>query len=102
MESYPRLLNDMNLWLVGGNGMVNATVILKWKRISHSDRVEGIAELYALDANGMPIMRQRETVFPEPPVQQAMAQEFRLTRSMLFGATVFPGRNPQTVFPLRL
>ena len=66
-ESLPRLHDDMNLWLVGGNGSVKATLILKWHKIGHSNVVRGHAELYTLDTNGMPILRQEEVIFPAPP-----------------------------------
>jgi hypothetical protein len=66
-ESFPRLLGDLNLWLVGGAGAVNATIILQWQIITGTNRVGGMAELYTLDVNGTPVMRQRELVFPAPP-----------------------------------
>ncbi|KAJ5135383.1 uncharacterized protein N7515_004661 [Penicillium bovifimosum] len=98
-ESFPRLLGDLNLWLVGGAGAVNATIILQWQTITGTNRVGGMAELYTPDVNGTPVMRQRELVFPAPP--QSQTQEFRLTRRMLFTST-FPGRNPDDVITLKL
>jgi hypothetical protein len=62
-DSWPELHNDINLWLVGGNGEVNVVILLKWKRIGDSDRVTGTVELYSLDANGMPKLRQTEVPF---------------------------------------
>ena len=59
-ESFTRLMDDMNLWLVGGNGSVNAVIILKWKFERNSASVTGVAELYACDSNGMPTLRQSE------------------------------------------
>ena len=58
-DSYNRLLHDMNLWLVGGNGSVQAVLLLKWERVSFN-RVMGYAELYGLDRNGMPKLIQNE------------------------------------------
>ncbi|KAJ5582588.1 hypothetical protein N7535_001208 [Penicillium sp. DV-2018c] len=99
-ESFPRLLGDLNLWLVGGAGAVNAIIILQWQTITGTNRVGGTAELYTPDMNGTPVMRQRELVFPAP--SQSQTQEFRLTRRMLFTSTIFPGRNPDDVITLKL
>ncbi|KAJ5550827.1 hypothetical protein N7461_005525 [Penicillium sp. DV-2018c] len=100
-ESFPRLLDDLNLWLVGGAGAVNAAIILQWQTIPGTNRVGwGLAELYTPDVTGTPVMRQRELVFPAPP--QSQTQEFRFTRRMLFTSTIFPGRNPDDVITLKL
>lgn len=98
-ESLPRLLDDMNLWLVGGGGAVKAIIILKWQTITNTNRVRAIAEFYTQDANGIPVMRQREPIFPAP--SQSQTQEIRLTRRMLYASTVFPGRNPNDVITLK-
>jgi len=90
-----RLFDDMNLWLVGGNSTVKATIILKWQTINNTNRVRGIAGFYTLDTNGIPIMRQQEPIFPPPPLQQqAQTQEIELSRRMSIGTTIFPERNP--------
>ncbi|KAJ9231261.1 hypothetical protein DTO166G5_6883 [Paecilomyces variotii] len=99
-ESIPRLMDDMNLWLVGGNGTVKMTIILKWETISNTNQVRGFAEVYTLDSNGIPIMSQRESIFPVPP--NAQAQEIRLTKRMLFGNAASPGMNPNINLPLKL
>lgn len=101
-ESLPRIYDDMNLWLVGGSGSVKAALILKWHRIGNSNAVRGHAELYTLDANGIPVLGQEETIFPTPPPQQAQAQTIRLTRRILFGGTLPQGRNPNDLLTLRL
>lgn len=93
-------MDDMNLWLVGGNGTVKMAIILKWETISNTDQVRGFAEVYTLDSNGIPIMRQRESIFPVPP--NAHAQEIRLTKRMLFGNAASPGMNPNINLPLKL
>ena len=87
----------MSLWLVGGNGEVNAVLILDWRRIGTSNRVEGVAELYVRDRQGMPICQQREQIFPAPNPQQAANQAIHVTRRVLFGPTVSQGRNPGEV-----
>lgn len=62
-ESRTELLSDMNLWLVGGAGMVKAVLILQWERVAGTSSVRGDVELYSLDSSGMPIRRQREVLF---------------------------------------
>jgi hypothetical protein len=99
-ESFPRLRNDLNLWLVGGAGAVKATIILKWQTVTGTNRVRGVAEFYTPDVNGIPVMRQREHIFPAP--SQSDTQEFTLTRRMLFASTIFTGRDPSDVVTLKL
>lgn len=101
-ESIPRIHDDINSWLIGGNGFVKAVLILKWHVIGYSNAIGGHAELYTLDTNGIPSLTQEETIFPAPPPQQAEAQAIRLTRSIVFGGTFTPGRNPNDIFTLRL
>lgn len=102
-ESLPRTRDDVRLWLVGGNASVKVTIILMWHRIGNSNAVGGNAELYMLDANGIPALKQEETIFPAPSsYDQAQSQTIRLTRRILFGATLPQGRNPNDIFPLRL
>jgi len=88
----------MNLWLVGGQGEVKATVILNWQLVTNTNRVRGDLELYALDGNGMPRLRQNLVIFPVPPPAQAATQQLVLTRGEIFGAHVFQGRNPRDQF----
>lgn len=44
--------------------------------------------------NGKSVLPQTEVIYPEPPSQQARAQSIKLTRRMLLGSTVSPGRDP--------
>ncbi|GAD91588.1 conserved hypothetical protein [Paecilomyces variotii No. 5] len=98
-ESIPRLMDDMNLWLLGARGTVMMVIILKWQTISNTNQVRGFAEVYTLNSNGIPIMRQREPIYPVSPT--AHAQEIRLTRHMLFGNAISPDRDPNDVLPLK-
>lgn len=98
-EPYRELLDDMNLWLVGGNGDINAVIIIDWQKTASG--VQGIVELYIRDRQGMPIRAQKEQIFPAP-TQQAAIQAIHLTRRQLFGPTVFPGTNAGQVLDLRL
>ena len=62
-EAWNRLTDDMNIWLVGGNGDVEVVILIKWNKIGRSDRVRGFVEVYSLDPNGMPKLRQTEVLF---------------------------------------
>jgi hypothetical protein len=70
--------------------------------ILHADQVKGDIYLYSPDAQGIPVLRQSEVVFPSPPAAQSQTQEIQLTRRMLFGPTMFPNTNPHDRFTLRL
>lgn len=97
-ESLSRLRQDVNLWLVGGQGQVRATIIFKWQLVTNTNTVRGDVELYTLDRNGMPRLQQNLVVFPAPPPAQAAVQQFVLTRREIFGAYVFQGQNPNDQF----
>jgi hypothetical protein len=76
-------------------------VIVDWQ-VTTANHVRGTVELYVLDRAGMPIRRQSKEIFLEPAAQVAAAQEIRVTRRMLSGSNVLPGRNSRDTFPLRL
>ncbi|KAI9924864.1 hypothetical protein ASPWEDRAFT_172174 [Aspergillus wentii DTO 134E9] len=99
-ESMPRLHDDMRLWLVGGNGVVKAVIIIEWHRVA-ADKVGGKVEVYTLDGDDAPILRQEEIIFP-PPLQREHIQRIALTRGMLFGDTIPQGRKPDDVLSLSL
>lgn len=61
-ESMTQLHNDMNLWLVGGNGQVRLVFILKWRLHNDKQHVSGSVEVYGLDANGMPVQKGQPQV----------------------------------------
>ncbi|XHF98065.1 hypothetical protein AWENTII_001635 [Aspergillus wentii] len=99
-ESFADLQDDMNRWLVGGAGEVQAVIITKWTEIGNTKEVTGSIELYTLARDGTPRLSQREEVFPIPAGTGPGAQRIRLTRRMLFGKGLSPGRNPRDVFGL--
>jgi hypothetical protein len=61
-ESWPRLRDDMNLWIVGGNGEVKVVILIKWgfRPCQGICRTVGV---YRPDTNGMPVRRQIEVLF---------------------------------------
>jgi hypothetical protein len=59
-ESLNRLRQDAGEWLVGGNGAVQAAIIINWTSNRTTRRVRGVVELYTLDRSGMPRLQQRE------------------------------------------
>ncbi|KAL4914148.1 hypothetical protein BDW62DRAFT_204870 [Aspergillus aurantiobrunneus] len=97
-EPLSRFRDDMDLWLVGGQGQVKATIIFNWQRVGDTNTVRGAVELYSLDRNGMPRLQQNLVVFPAPPAAQAAAQRLVLKRKDIFGAHVFQGQNPNDQF----
>ncbi|KAH1855539.1 hypothetical protein KXX55_007175 [Aspergillus fumigatus] len=58
--SLDRLREDADEWLVGGNGAVQAAVIINWTANRTTRRIRGVVELYTLDKSGMPRLQQRE------------------------------------------
>lgn len=96
-ESLSRFWDDMNLWLIGSQGHVKATIILNWQLVANINTVRGHVELYTLDRNRMPHLQQNIIVFPAPPAQAA-AQQLVLTREEIFGGHVFQGQDPNDQF----
>ncbi|RHZ70304.1 hypothetical protein CDV55_105377 [Aspergillus turcosus] len=99
-ESLDYLQNDAREWLVGGNGRVQAAIIIKWTPSRTTQRVHGLVEVYTLDRNGMPRLQQRVQIFPIPQGTAPGTQAIRLTRRMFFGRSVRPGARPGDVLPL--
>ncbi|KAF4178952.1 hypothetical protein CNMCM8927_002002 [Aspergillus lentulus] len=99
-ESLNRLREDAGEWLVGGNGAVQAAIIVNWTSNRTTRRVRGVVELYTLDRSGMPRLQQREQIFPVPPGIQPGNQAITLTRWMIFGRSARPGASPGDILPL--
>ncbi|KAH3223903.1 hypothetical protein KXV81_000845 [Aspergillus fumigatus] len=99
--SLDRLREDADEWLVGGNGAVQAAVIINWTANRTTRRIRGVVELYTLDKSGMPRLQQREKqIFPVPPGIQPGNQTITLTRRMIFGQSARPGADPGDILPL--
>ncbi|GIJ90555.1 hypothetical protein Asppvi_009512 [Aspergillus pseudoviridinutans] len=65
-ESLDELRENAGEWLVGGNGAVQAVIIIKWTPSRTTRRVRGLVELYTLDRSGMPRLEQREVRIAYP------------------------------------
>ncbi|KAJ8212211.1 hypothetical protein LV158_004249 [Aspergillus fumigatus] len=98
--SLDRLREDADEWLVGGNGAVQAAVIINWTANRTTRRIRGVVELYTLDKSGMPRLQQREQIFPVPPGIQPGNQTITLTRRMIFSQSARPGADPGDILPL--
>ncbi|KAJ5542036.1 hypothetical protein N7461_008039 [Penicillium sp. DV-2018c] len=96
-ESYDDLLNDMNRLLVGGNGDIQAVILVKWTRRANS-QVDGFLEVYKRDRQGMPQLQQRKIIFHEPAGNPP--QPLNFTRREICGGQVQAGRVPTTILPL--
>ncbi|KAJ5728232.1 hypothetical protein N7493_004562 [Penicillium malachiteum] len=96
-ETKSRLLDDMNVLLVGGNGQIIMVILVNWEKIQ-GEYVSGEVEVYRRDVNGMPRCIQKEVVFsaPDPPRTQLIS----LTRRDIFQNALLPNRNPKTVMTL--
>lgn len=93
-------MDDMDLWLVGGAGTPKGVLLLKWQKLSESNRVRGSAELYRLDSQGIPGLRreavyepldlnqheaeQAQVIFPIPPREKSTAPVIHLPRQWFF------------------
>jgi hypothetical protein len=88
-ESYNRLLDDMNMLLVGGDGAIQVVVTINWTLNRHTRLVRGFVESYVRDRNGMPVLRQREQIVPIPR-QTSTPQRLEFSRREVFGASLLP------------
>lgn len=62
-ESRAQLHRDRDLWLIGGRGVVNVVIVIKWVRNS-SNQVKGDIELFDLDPQGaVRSLQQEVTIF---------------------------------------
>ncbi|KAF3402579.1 hypothetical protein DPV78_004754 [Talaromyces pinophilus] len=99
-ESIDRLREEARLWLAGDNA--TAVIVVCWGSVANTDQVEGEVELYVLNGNGSPVLRQTEIVFPEPSPEQGRVQSIGLTRRMVLRSTISPDRDTDDPFDLRI
>ncbi|OAX79102.1 hypothetical protein ACJ72_06584 [Emergomyces africanus] len=96
-KSWPRLDRDKDLWLLGGAPTVQQVFLIRWSKLS-GNRVKGEIHVYGRDGTGQPTLLQAEPIFPVP--LDKPNQTLQITRAQLFGAKVFPGRNPTDTYNL--
>ncbi|CDM35226.1 hypothetical protein CBS147339_6998 [Penicillium roqueforti] len=96
-ESKPLLESDMRRLLIGGQGEITAVILIKW--FKRRAGVAGTIELWRLDNNGNPLKEQAEAIFPVPSSPQP---PIKVTRKMLFGNALLPGRPPLDIFSFSL
>jgi hypothetical protein len=60
-ESRVQLHRDRDLWLIGGRGLVNVAIIIKWAKTSVNE-VSGDIEVFDLDPQGAVRSLQREVI----------------------------------------
>lgn len=57
-ESWPRLLADRNLWLIGGSS-VEAVILIRWTKLT-GNRVKGDLHFHGRDAARNAVLLQQE------------------------------------------
>ncbi|KAN0071895.1 hypothetical protein V8E54_009624 [Elaphomyces granulatus] len=98
-ESWPILLNEKDLWLLGGAPDVQLVFLIVWTQLD-GNRVQGDLYVYGRDVTGAPILMQAEQIFPVSPGNPP--QLIYITRSQLFGTTVPLDRNPNDIYALSI
>ncbi|KAK1138691.1 hypothetical protein N8T08_002082 [Aspergillus melleus] len=88
-ESYPSLIRDKDLWLIGGSPHANVVIVIEWSR-SPRNRIRGRLEVYRRQSG----LVQVESIFPEPSPRVA-PQLTRLTRDELFDKAKSPHRDAE-------
>ncbi|KAJ5895219.1 hypothetical protein N7495_006910 [Penicillium taxi] len=98
-ESYDDLLSDLNLLMIGGDGMIRTTIIIKLSKSTKRGvtTVNGFIELYTLNRRGIPVIKQEEVYLCTLPTNRAV-QSLRLTRKEVFGP--FLVNDPGRVLPV--
>ncbi|PGG94948.1 hypothetical protein AJ79_10348 [Helicocarpus griseus UAMH5409] len=96
-ESWPKLDDDKDLWLIGGAPIVQRVFLIRWSKLS-GNRVKGEIHVYGRDGAGNPVLLQTELIFPVP--SNGLKQAIPISRSQLFGPSVFTGRDPTDIFNL--
>lgn len=117
-ECWNRLMDDMNLWLLGGQGKVSAVLILKWEKIGQSTspayvglrkstpwthreyRSAANLRYYSEIPANFKLILTPKPIFPAPP--SSGQQSIRIIRRALFGSALPPGRNGSDSFLMNL
>ncbi|KAI9039553.1 uncharacterized protein KD926_009278 [Aspergillus affinis] len=88
-KTYPSLIRDKDLWLIGGSPHVNVVIVIEWST-SPRNRIRGRLEVYRRQSGVV----QVESIFPEPS-PGVFPQVIRLTRDELFDKAKSPHRDPE-------
>ncbi|OAX78619.1 hypothetical protein ACJ72_07069 [Emergomyces africanus] len=98
-ESYTRLNNDKDLWLIGGRPHVQLVFLIKWAKLP-GGRVKGDTEIHGRDQSGNATLLQTEPIFPIPSGNPR--QVIQITRTQIFGTAILNGRNPSDTYLLQV
>ncbi|PGH28708.1 hypothetical protein GX50_08554 [[Emmonsia] crescens] len=98
-ESYPRLQQDMQLWLEGGAPTVQLVLLLEWSK-SSATQVKGRIEVHGRNSAGTISLLQAENIFPIS--SESPQPTIAVTRGQLFGSAVFAGRDAFDSYPLSI
>ncbi|OJD17990.1 hypothetical protein AJ78_01947 [Emergomyces pasteurianus Ep9510] len=98
-ESYTRLNDDKDLWLIGGRPHVQLVFLIKWAELL-GGRVKGDIEIHGRDQSGNATLLQTEPIFPIP--SGSPRQVIPITRSQIMGTAILKGRNPRDTYLLQV
>lgn len=113
--SWPALVDDAKLWLLGGQPYVQMVITICWS--NDDGRIKGGLKVYERDASGNSIEKQTEvsmsclverlqaktciqSIFPAPA--NAATQTIAVTRGQIFGNGILPGRNAAGIWELSI
>ncbi|KAF3389151.1 hypothetical protein F1880_003341 [Penicillium rolfsii] len=91
-ESGPALKSDVELLLKGSDGAIRVVIIINWRLRSQRTVVAGTAQVWGLDSNKNPEIKQTEEIFPVPDLPQSRG--LAITRGDLFDNLLPPNRDP--------
>ncbi|KAI5795357.1 hypothetical protein DFH27DRAFT_117781 [Peziza echinospora] len=97
-ESYPKLKQDIDLWMVGTGGVTKVCILVKFSARAGS-RLAGYIEVARPMLGGGYTFDVRQDLFPMSPNQP---QSIRITRADLFGNQIVAGRNSLDTWDLQL
>ncbi|CRG83137.1 hypothetical protein PISL3812_00485 [Talaromyces islandicus] len=98
-ETSKKLIEDMRIWILGGNPEVQLVFIAKFSRLTGS-RIEGYVELYGRDENCQPTLLTRKDIFPASQSDIDSEPKIRITRGQLWGSYLPKGQNGSDHFDL--
>ncbi|KAF9888179.1 hypothetical protein FE257_009174 [Aspergillus nanangensis] len=92
-ESWPRLRQDKNLWMLGDPSVL-IVILIRWTAITRG-RIKGSLEVWRRDTAGT-LVSSTMSIFPAPsPLPPTETIQF--TKGELFGTAMVAGANPNTI-----